>query len=269
MTPVTSITHSISGLAWRWRGGNMDMSGRFGAMGGLSDDLVDQLLLSRGVPHDDLERHRRPTLRDFLPDPSLFRDMDVAARRLADAVVRGEAITVYGDYDVDGATSAALLLRLLRALGVEGQAYIPDRLLEGYGPSGEALVRLGREGSQLIVTVDCGAMAHEALGQARDAGIDVIVVDHHKCSPELPRRSRWSTPTASMKPMKRRPMAIWLPWASPSCWQWQPCACCAREAGSTSARCPISWPCSISSPWGRWPTWRSSRASTAHSWRKG
>lgn len=186
MTPVTSITHSISGLAWRWRGGNMDMSGRFGAMGGLSDDLVDQLLLSRGVPHDDLERHRRPTLRDFLPDPSLFRDMDVAARRLAEAVVRGEAITVYGDYDVDGATSAALLLRLLRALGVEGQAYIPDRLLEGYGPSGEALVRLGREGSQLIVTVDCGAMAHEALGQARDAGIDVIVVDHHKCSPELP-----------------------------------------------------------------------------------
>lgn len=190
MIPVTAITHSLSGLAWRWRGGNMDLSGRFGRAGsgddGLSNDLVDQLLLSRGVPHDDLERHRRPTLRDFLPDPSVFRDMDVAARRLADAVVRAERITVYGDYDVDGATSAALLLRLLRALGVEGQAYIPDRLLEGYGPSGEALVRLGREGSQLIVTVDCGAMAHDALGQAQAAGIDVIVVDHHKCAAELP-----------------------------------------------------------------------------------
>ncbi|WP_333838875.1 single-stranded-DNA-specific exonuclease RecJ [Novosphingobium sp.] len=190
MTPVTAITQSLSGLAWRWRGGNMDMSGRFGGGNGLgdaiSDSLVDQLLLSRGVPHDDLERHRRPTLRDFLPDPSIFRDMDLAARRLADAVVAGERITVYGDYDVDGATSAALLLRLLRGLGVEGQPYIPDRLLEGYGPSGEALVRLGREGSQLIVTVDCGAMAHEALGQAQAAGIDVIVVDHHKCAAELP-----------------------------------------------------------------------------------
>lgn len=190
MTPVTAITQSLSGLAWRWRGGNMDMSGRFGGGNRLgdaiSDSLVDQLLLSRGVPHDDLERHRRPTLRDFLPDPSIFRDMDLAARRLADAVVAGERITVYGDYDVDGATSAALLLRLLRGLGVEGQPYIPDRLLEGYGPSGEALVRLGREGSQLIVTVDCGAMAHEALGQAQAAGIDVIVVDHHKCGAELP-----------------------------------------------------------------------------------
>jgi single-stranded-DNA-specific exonuclease len=190
MTPVTAITQSLSGLAWRWRGGNMDMSGRFGGGNRLgdaiSDSLVDQLLLSRGVPHDDLERHRRPTLRDFLPDPSIFRDMDLAARRLADAVVAGERITVYGDYDVDGATSAALLLRLLRGLGVEGQPYIPDRLLEGYGPSGEALVRLGRDGSQLIVTVDCGAMAHEALGQAQAAGIDVIVVDHHKCAAELP-----------------------------------------------------------------------------------
>jgi len=190
MIPVTAITHSLSGLAWRWRGGNMDLSGRFGRAGGadesLANGLVDQLLLSRGVAHDDLERHRRPTLRDFLPDPSVFRDMDVAAGRLADAVVAGESITVYGDYDVDGATSAALLLRLLRAVGVEGRAYIPDRLLEGYGPSGEALVRLGREGSQLIVTVDCGAMAHEALGQAQAAGIDVIVVDHHKCASELP-----------------------------------------------------------------------------------
>jgi single-stranded-DNA-specific exonuclease len=190
MIPVTAITHSLSGLAWRWRGGNMDLSGRFGRAGGadesLANGLVDQLLLSRGVAHDDLERHRRPTLRDFLPDPSVFRDMDVAAGRLADAVVAGESITVYGDYDVDGATSAALLLRLLRAVGVDGRAYIPDRLLEGYGPSGEALVRLGREGSQLIVTVDCGAMAHEALGQAQAAGIDVIVVDHHKCASELP-----------------------------------------------------------------------------------
>ncbi|OYW47693.1 MAG: single-stranded-DNA-specific exonuclease RecJ [Novosphingobium sp. 12-63-9] len=184
MIPVTAITRSISGLAWRWRGGNMEIGGGAGA---LSDDLVDQLLMARGVERHDLERHRKPTLRDFLPDPSIFRDMDVAAERLARAVIGNEAITVYGDYDVDGATSAALLIRLLRDLGVSARAYIPDRLLEGYGPSGEALVRLARDGSQLIVTVDCGAMAHEALAAAHDVGVDVIVVDHHKCSPELPR----------------------------------------------------------------------------------
>ena len=97
-----------------------------------------------------------------------------------------ETITIFGDYDVDGATSSALLIRLLRELGHDAGYYIPDRLLEGYGPSGEALVKLGSEGSSLIVTVDCGAMAYEALAAAREAGIDVIVVDHHKCAAELP-----------------------------------------------------------------------------------
>ena len=153
----------------------------------LGDDIVRQLLLSRGVAAEDIERHRNPTLRNFLPDPSLFRDMDIAADRIAQAVIAGETITIYGDYDVDGATSSALLIRLLRELGVEAGYYIPDRLLEGYGPSGEALVKLGQAGSSLIVTVDCGAMAHEALGMAHEAGIDVIVVDHHKCAAELPK----------------------------------------------------------------------------------
>ena len=153
----------------------------------LGDNIVRQLLLSRGVAPQDIDRHLTPTLRNFLPDPSLFRDMDTAADRIAQAVLSGEKITIYGDYDVDGATSSALLIRLLRDLGVEAGYYIPDRLLEGYGPSGEALVKLGEEGSSLIVTVDCGAMAHEALGMAHDASIDVIVVDHHKCSPDLPK----------------------------------------------------------------------------------
>lgn len=161
----------------------MDMGSTDGAPG---DDLVTQLLMSRGVAREDLERHRRPTLRDFLPDPSIFRDMDSAACRLSDAILSNEQITIYGDYDVDGATSAALLILLLRDLGVQARHYIPDRLLEGYGPSGEALVRLAGEGSSLIVTVDCGAMAHEALAAAHEVGVDVIVVDHHKCSSVLP-----------------------------------------------------------------------------------
>ena len=180
---VLGISSSLTGRAWRWRGGNMEL----GNTPGLGDDIVRQLLLSRGVAAEDIERHRNPTLRNFLPDPSLFRDMDVAADRIAQAVIAGERITIYGDYDVDGATSSALLIRLLRELGVEADYYIPDRLLEGYGPSGEALVKLGQAGSSLIVTVDCGAMAHEALGMAHEAGIDVIVVDHHKCAADLPK----------------------------------------------------------------------------------
>ena len=180
---VFGIDSSLAGKAWRWRGGNMDLAD--GPMG-LEDDIVSQLLLSRGVAREDIDRQRNPSLRQFLPDPSLFRDMDAAAERLAQAVLTGETVTVYGDYDVDGATSAALLIRLLRMLGNAARHYIPDRLLEGYGPSGEALVRIAGQGSSLIVTVDCGAMAHEALAMAHRAGIDVIVVDHHKCSTELP-----------------------------------------------------------------------------------
>ena len=163
----------------------MDLSR--GGTATVAHDIVTQLLLARGVAEADLARNRTPTLRDFLPDPSEFNDMDTAADRLAQAVLSGERITVYGDYDVDGATSAALLIRLLRDLGVEADYYIPDRLLEGYGPSGEALVKLGEQGSSLVVTVDCGAMAFDALQQAHDAGVDVIVVDHHKCAAELPR----------------------------------------------------------------------------------
>ncbi|MDT9012971.1 single-stranded-DNA-specific exonuclease RecJ [Novosphingobium sp. APW14] len=181
---ILGIERSLTGRVWRWRGGNMDLSN---SQASLDHDLVTQLLLARGVAHDDVERHRNPSLRAFLPDPSAFRDMDQAADRLAQAVITGEVLTVYGDYDVDGATSAALLIRLLRMLGHPARYYIPDRLLEGYGPSGEALVRLGQEGSSLIVTVDCGAMAFEALEMAHAAGIDVIVVDHHKCAAELPR----------------------------------------------------------------------------------
>lgn len=180
---VLGIEASLSGKSWQWLGGPMQLDH---GLDGSGVDIVGQLLLARGVAPEDLALHRDPSLRNFLPDPSHFADMDRAAERLADAVLSGEKITIYGDYDVDGATSAALLVRLLRMLGHRADHYIPDRLLEGYGPSGEALVRLGAAGSSLIVTVDCGAMAHEALGMAHAAGIDVIVVDHHKCSPELP-----------------------------------------------------------------------------------
>ena len=181
MSHVLNITHSILGQPWRWR--SLENDARTALS---SDDLVTQLLLARGCPPAALAAHRTPTIREFMPDPSIFRDMDRAAERLAAAVLAGERVAVFGDYDVDGATSAALMIRLLRALGLDPVAYIPDRLMEGYGPSGEALVRLAGEGASLIVTVDCGAQAFEALDMARTAGVDVIVVDHHKCATELP-----------------------------------------------------------------------------------
>ncbi len=150
------------------------------------DALVDELLLARGVSRDDLPRHRDPRIRDFLPDPSCFQDMDKGAKRLADAVQGGETIAIFGDYDVDGATSAALLTLLLRRLGAEPIVYIPDRLMEGYGPSGKALVELNARGASVAVCVDCGAQAFDALDEAKAAGLDVIVVDHHQCASLLP-----------------------------------------------------------------------------------
>jgi single-stranded-DNA-specific exonuclease len=178
MSPFAcGVERSLLGQPWRWRCNGGD---------DLRRDLVDQLLLARGVEVPDLARHRNPTIRDFLPDPSGFRDMDKAAARLADAIEAGETIAIFGDYDVDGATSAALLAILLRRLGVEPMIYIPDRLMEGYGPSGAALVDLKRRGASLAVTVDCGAQAFEALQEAADAGLDVIVCDHHQCATSLP-----------------------------------------------------------------------------------
>ncbi len=184
MLPIRQIPVSITGQTWCWRG---DRAGLDGDQSLIPDDLITQLILARGCVREEVDAHRAPTIRHFLPDPSMFRDMDAAARRLADAIGAHERVTVYGDYDVDGATSAALLIRLLRALGLDAGYYIPDRLMEGYGPSGEALVRLAGAGTSLIVTVDCGAQAFEALEMASAAGVDVIVVDHHKCASELPR----------------------------------------------------------------------------------
>ncbi len=172
------IERSLTGQPWRWRRSAEPSVGM--------DTLVDELLLARGVAREDLARHRDPRIRDFLPDPSCFKDMDVGAKRLADAVQAGETVAIFGDYDVDGATSAALLTLLLRRLGADPIVYIPDRLMEGYGPSGKALVELKTRGASVAICVDCGAQAHEALEEARAAVLDVIVVDHHQCASLLP-----------------------------------------------------------------------------------
>ena len=173
------VVRSVSGQRWRWRDGAEEATDR-------PDDLVSRILLARGALREAIDDWRTPTIRSFMPDPAEFDDMEAAAERLAHAVRRGERVCIFGDYDVDGATSAALMIRLLRQLGVSADAYIPDRLLEGYGPSADALVALKARGYDLVVTVDCGAQAFEALAAARDVGLEVVVVDHHQCSTELP-----------------------------------------------------------------------------------
>src|SRR3954463_298333 len=178
MAAALNIDRSVTGQPWRWR--------RPPEPGLGMDELIDELLLARGVEREDLARHREPRIREFLPDPSCFQDMDKGAKRLADAVQNAETIAIFGDYDVDGATSAALLVLLLRRLGAEPIVYIPDRLMEGYGPSGKALVELKGRGASVAVCVDCGAQAFEALEEARAAELDVIVVDHHQCASLLP-----------------------------------------------------------------------------------
>jgi single-stranded-DNA-specific exonuclease len=178
MGAALNIDRSVTGQPWRWR---READPTLGM-----DELVDELLLARGVEREDLARHRDPRIRDFLPDPSSFKDMDKGARRLADAIQHAETIAIFGDYDVDGATSAALLVLLLRRLGAEPMIYIPDRLMEGYGPSGRALVELKAKGASVAVCVDCGAQAFDALEEAKAAGLDVIVVDHHQCASLLP-----------------------------------------------------------------------------------
>jgi len=179
------LAASILGQPWRWRGHGPGLPGAGRAAG--IPDLVAELFAARGGDPGEYARLADPRLRDWLPDPHVLLDMEAAADRLAHAVLGGEAITVFGDYDVDGATSAALLIRMLRAAGADPKAYIPDRLLEGYGPSADAMRTIAAKGARLVVTVDCGAQGFDALAAARDAGLDVVVIDHHQCATELPR----------------------------------------------------------------------------------
>jgi single-stranded-DNA-specific exonuclease len=181
--PRPAAGRSLSGRVWAWRAEPQPLyeSARLGC-----DELAARLFTARGATARDMERLLRPTLRDWMPDPSCLPDMDAASERLADAVARNESVAVFADYDVDGATSAAILIRHLRALGMEPRHHVPDRLLEGYGPSAEALVALARAGASLAVVLDCGTQGYAALEAARAAGLDVIVIDHHKASPALP-----------------------------------------------------------------------------------
>ncbi len=149
-------------------------------------EIIARVLVARGVDIDAVEDFLNPTLRNSLPDPSHLLDMDKASIRIADAVMNKEKIAIWGDYDVDGATSSALLARYFRALKINPIIYIPDRMKEGYGPNSPALLKLREQGAALVITVDCGTLAFEPLAAAKAAGLDVIVVDHHQSEAKKP-----------------------------------------------------------------------------------
>lgn len=179
------IERSLTGRRWAERLADERIALAMAQRHGLPDAIC-RLLAAREVDLEGVPDFLEPTLRKFLPDPSHLKDMDLAVARLVRAVQQGERIVVFGDYDVDGATSSALLLRFFRAIGGNIGVYIPDRRKEGYGPNAPALLKLREEGASVVVTVDCGVTAYEPLAEARKAGLDVVVIDHHQAELALP-----------------------------------------------------------------------------------
>ncbi|MFN4142966.1 single-stranded-DNA-specific exonuclease RecJ [Aestuariivirga sp.] len=149
-------------------------------------EIVGRVLAARGVGLEEAEAFLNPTIRTLMPQPSALRDMEKGAARLAEAIVGGEKIGVIADYDVDGVSSAAMLSLFLRAVGSSCSVHIPDRLTEGYGPSERAVEQLKAQGSQILVTLDCGVMAHDPLARAAELGLATIIVDHHQAGEILP-----------------------------------------------------------------------------------
>ncbi|HEX3885076.1 MAG TPA: single-stranded-DNA-specific exonuclease RecJ [Stellaceae bacterium] len=180
------VERSVAGRRWRARSGDMRAAAAISERHGLPE-IVGRMLAQRGIGPDATPGFLAPRLRDQLPDPSHLIDLDRAVARIVAAIMGGERVVVFGDYDVDGATSAALLHRFFTAIGASIGIYVPDRMREGYGPNAPALARLKAEGAGLVVTVDCGTTAHDALAAAAESGLDVIVIDHHVAEPLLPK----------------------------------------------------------------------------------
>lgn len=149
-------------------------------------DLIARVLAGRGVSVDEAVEFLDPTLRNLMPDPCTMTDCEKAAKRLVEAIRGRQQVAIFGDYDVDGASSSALMYRFLTHFGVEAAIYIPDRIFEGYGPNAAAIDQLIDNGARLIVTVDCGSTSHDALAAAASRHVDVVVVDHHQVTHELP-----------------------------------------------------------------------------------
>ena len=181
------VANSATGRLWRDR---LDARGAARALA-ISQryqlpEMLARVIAGRGIEIDAVADFLDPTIRRLMPDPSTVTQMEVAAKRLADAAMRGEKVAIFGDYDVDGATSAALLAWHLRHCGLDPLIHIPDRIFEGYGPNVDAITMLAAKGATLLVTVDCGTTSLEPLAVAKQQGMSVVVIDHHQCGDELP-----------------------------------------------------------------------------------
>jgi single-stranded-DNA-specific exonuclease len=181
------VEQSVSGQRWMNRA-DQAAQNRALAMSQVHGipELVARVLAGRGVGVDEAPAFLDPTIRNLMPDPSRLTDCDTAAERICAAVNRSERVAIFGDYDVDGAASSALMYRFLHHFGIDAEIYIPDRIFEGYGPNAAAIDQLIDRGAQLIITVDCGSTSIEALGAAERRNIDVVVIDHHQMSHEMP-----------------------------------------------------------------------------------
>ena len=180
------VEESAKGFVWVHRTADEAAIAELERAEGL-DELTARLLAARGVSPADFDTFMTPRLRDLLPDPSRLKGFDALAETLLDAIAAGETIGILTDYDVDGATSAAVLVSCLRTLGAPFHLYVPDRVDEGYGPSDKAFIEFAQAGIKTVVTLDCGSMAHGVLHRAEAGGIRVMVVDHHQISGEPPR----------------------------------------------------------------------------------
>ena len=185
--PFLGVTKSLRELVWRDRlpAGGLAQAQAISQRHRLPE-LLGRVLAARDVGIDDVEVFLDPTIKALMPDPSVMRDADKAAKRLADAIEAQQSVAIFGDYDVDGACSSALMARFLARHGLTPRIYIPDRMLEGYGPNPTAIEALVSDGAELIVTVDCGTTSFEPLAVARRLKTDVIVIDHHQADETLP-----------------------------------------------------------------------------------
>lgn len=181
------VTQSLTGKLWRDR---LDTRGAARALAIAQryqlPEMLSRVLAGRDVAIEDVPDFLDPTIRKLMPDPFTVTQMEIAAKRIADAALRGEKVAIFGDYDVDGATSAALLAWHLRHCGLDPLIHIPDRLFEGYGPNTEAVRALAAKGATLLIAVDCGTTSIEPLAEAKRLGLSVVVIDHHQCGIELP-----------------------------------------------------------------------------------
>ena len=188
------VESSATGRAWRDR---LDDRGAARALAIAQrhdlPELLARILAGRNVEADAVDAFLDPTIKGSMPDPHVLTAMKEASERIAEAVTRGETVAIFGDYDVDGATSSAVLTRYLRQCGIEPIIHIPDRLFEGYGPNIEAVRALAERGAKLLVCVDCGTTSIEPLQEAKKLGLDTVVIDHHQADEALPPARRQSS----------------------------------------------------------------------------